>query len=529
VRQIDAQELSDALTGNVEYALLDVREEGVFSAAHLLTASCVPLSRMELMIAQLVPQLHTQIVLCGDTGLAERAALKLQQMGYTAASIFPGGEEDWKSAGLGVYSGVYVPSKAFGELVEHAYGTPSLSAAELKAKLDAGEDILVVDSRPLDEYRTRNIPGAICAPGVELVYRIKDLAPSEDTLIVVNCGGRTRSIIGAQLLLNAGVPNKVLALRNGTMGWHLAGYALEQGQTRRAPPVSPLALEWARMAANRMAARFSIRSIDTKTLNDWMRDTQRTLYLFDVRQPDEYATGHLPGARPVQGGQLVQETDRYIAVRRARVVLSDDTGIRATATASWLHQMGFDVYVLKDGLRGVPLETGPWRPRALGLYDVEPAEVRAEDFLANRERSASTIVDLSSSPGYRQGHIPGSYFAIRSQMDAALRTMELEKSVIVTSEDGLLARLAAPEIARLCSSSVQALVGGNEAWRAAGGEMEKGNERWAVPPADVWLKPFDQTKGKVEDRLNQYLNWEVELLDQVKRDRTVTFRLPNHA
>ena len=68
-------------------------------------------------------------------------------------------------------------------------------------------------------------------PGAELVLRVRDIAPSPDTTIVVNCAGRTRSIIGAQSLINAGIPNKVVALRNGTMGWHLAGFTCDKGET----------------------------------------------------------------------------------------------------------------------------------------------------------------------------------------------------------------------------------------------------------------------------------------------------------
>ena len=70
-------------------------------------------------------------------------------------------------------------------------------------------------------------------PGGELVYRIGDLAPDPKTLVVVNCAGRTRSIMGAESLRRAGIPNKVVALRNGTMGWELAGFRCDRGRTER--------------------------------------------------------------------------------------------------------------------------------------------------------------------------------------------------------------------------------------------------------------------------------------------------------
>ena len=60
-------------------------------------------------------------------------------------------------------------------------------------------------------------------PGAELVLRARELAPDPATRIIVNCAGRTRSIIGTQSLINAGIENPVSALRNGTIGWTLAG------------------------------------------------------------------------------------------------------------------------------------------------------------------------------------------------------------------------------------------------------------------------------------------------------------------
>ena len=111
------------------------------------------------------------------------------------------------------------PSKAFGELVEARRHTPSLDAVEVKALLDAHADVVVLDARRFEEYRTMSIPTALSVPGAELVYRVQAAAPSPSSLVVVNCAGRTRSIIGAQSLVNAGIPNRVAALRNGTIGW----------------------------------------------------------------------------------------------------------------------------------------------------------------------------------------------------------------------------------------------------------------------------------------------------------------------
>ncbi|MGA8195183.1 MAG: rhodanese-like domain-containing protein, partial [Acetobacteraceae bacterium] len=224
VNQLDARTLKARLHDGGEIALLDAREEVPFDARHLLMAACVPLSRMEMMVDDLVPRRSTRVVWCDDgEGLAERAASRMAALGYTDMAVLTGGIAAWETAGYRLYSGVHVPSKAFAEVVEHEAGTPWITAGQLKALLDSEADIALFDSRSYEEYHDNSIPGAISVPGAELLYRFADLVPSPDTTVVVNCGGRTRSIIGAQSLIDAGVPNKVVSLQNGTQAWHLSG------------------------------------------------------------------------------------------------------------------------------------------------------------------------------------------------------------------------------------------------------------------------------------------------------------------
>src|SRR5580700_4819754 len=330
--------------------LLDVREELIFSRGHLLHARSLPLSRLELRIARLVPRRATRIVLVDDgDDLATRAAATLAGLGYGDLAVLDGGIAAWTTAGFELFSGINVPSKAFGEFVEHADATPSIGPEELERLLRDHADVVVLDSRPFDEYSRMSIPTGIDVPGAELVLRVRDLAPSPATTVVVNCAGRTRSIIGAQSLINAGVPNKVVALRNGTMGWNLAGFTCDSGQTRRGPNPSPDGLAWAQSAAARVADRFGVTRIDAAELERLRADPARTLYLFDVRDPAEYAAGHVAGSASAPGGQLVQATDHYVGTLGARIVVVDDKEVRAVMTASWLRRMGWkDVFVLVE-------------------------------------------------------------------------------------------------------------------------------------------------------------------------------------
>ena len=241
-RTVTAPELRRLIEAGGELAIIDVREELPFSENHLLHARSLPLSRLELRLGDLVPRRATPIVLVDDgEGLALRAAAKITHYRYGDVSVLAGGAAAWGKAGFTLFSGTNVPSKAFGEFIEHESGTPSIGAAELHALMESRADMVVLDSRPWDEYRRIAIPGGIDVPGAELVLRASDLAPDPKTLVVVNCAGRTRSIIGAQSLIDAGLPNKVVALRNGTMGWTLAGFQPAHGADRKAPAPSPAA------------------------------------------------------------------------------------------------------------------------------------------------------------------------------------------------------------------------------------------------------------------------------------------------
>ncbi len=520
---ISAAALHEGLAGGAEMALLDVREQGVFGHGHILLANNLPLSHLELGLRDLVPRRSVPVVLCdGGEGLAERAAAVLEAAGYGDVSLLEGGLAAWEAAGYEVYSGINVPSKAFGEVVEHRYGTPSISAPELKAKLEAGDDLLVVDSRPLSEFRVMSIPGGIDLPGAELVYRMRDLAPNSNTLVVVNCAGRTRSIIGCQSLINAGLPNPVVALRNGTMGWHLEGYELERGSSRAHGEISAHGIAWAHEAAGRVAERFGVHRVEPAELDAWRAETDaRTLYLLDVRDPREYAAAHLPGSRSAPGGQLVQETDRWIAVRGARIVLVDDTEVRALMTASWLVQMGLpEVYVLARGLQGHELERGISLPEVpeLAAAAVELIEPEA---LSAQARDAF-VVDVGNSLVHREGHIPGAWWAIRARLGQGRDFMAGANRIVLTSEDGRLARLAAAELQSEVPAPVAALAGGTRAWAKAGLPLEKSMRRSFQPEDDVYHRPYDRTGG-VEAAMQAYLDWEVALLEQVVRDGTLRF------
>ncbi|QDF40561.1 rhodanese-like domain-containing protein [Bradyrhizobium symbiodeficiens] len=349
-----------ALLLREEIALLDLRYEAGFATGHPLFSANMAVDRIAIEAETRLPRKNVPIVLYDDgEGLVATGAERLAALGYTDISVLDGGLKAWRDAGFEVFEDVNSYSKAFGELVEARRHTPSLSADEVAKLIADKANIAILDVRRFDEYATMNIPGSVSVPGAELVLRAGRAAPDPDTTIIVNCAGRTRSIIGTQSLINAGVPNKVRALRNGTIGWTLARHTLDHGAERRGAIGS---FEGGPANARDVAYRAGVRHIGASEMAALLAQTDRTLYRFDVRDAEEFAAGHLPGFRHYPGGQLVQETDMAAPVRGARIVLADDKGVRADMTASWLAQMGWEVYVLEGGYDGA-LEIGP--PRVL--------------------------------------------------------------------------------------------------------------------------------------------------------------------
>jgi rhodanese-related sulfurtransferase len=507
------------LSDGRELALLDAREEGEFGAAHAFWAVPCPLSQAELRAPRLMPRRSVRTVcMDGGEGYATRLAELLRSLGWTDVHVMKGGVQGWVAAGFEVFSGVNVPSKAFGEWVEHHYDTPSVSAEELHAMQARGDDILIVDSRTEGEFRSMSIPGGISVPGGELAYRVPSMVERPSTTVVVNCAGRTRSIMGAESLRQAGLANRVVALRNGTMGWELAGYRCDTGRDARYPDGTPADATESLARAKRFAAKHGVKTLDLAGLAALRGDASRTTYLLDVRDPAEFVAGHLVGSVSAPGGQLVQGTDGWVAVRNARIVLVDDVGTRAAMTAGWLRQLGgWEVFVLEGGLAG-RLETGlppslpPGTPKlAVG----ELAALVAE--------GAASVVDLQRSVAFRAGHVPGAIWGVRTRLARIAKRLPADRRVVVVGPEPSLAALAVAELRGLVQAPVAALEGGIDAWKAAGFPLEKNR---ADPPdeacVDFYLRPYDRNHG-VEDAMRAYLSWEVDLVQQVERDGDARF------
>ncbi|MCD2513740.1 rhodanese homology domain-containing protein [Comamonas endophytica] len=525
--QLTPEDIRQALMAGEEIALLDVREEAPFAEGHPLWAANLPAGRIEIDAWQRLPRRDTRIAVYDNgEGLAEVAAQRLQALGYTQVHVLAGGLAGWENAGYELFIDVNVPSKAFGEWLEAERHTPSLAAEEVKELLDRKADVVVLDARRFDEYQTMSIPGGVSVPGAELVLRAATLAPDPSTHIVVNCAGRTRSLIGAQSLVNAGLPNRITALRNGTIGWLLAGQQLEHGADRRAPEVQEEQRAQAAERARAVADRAGVRRASRDQLQQFTDELTRTTYFFDVRSAEEFAAGHLAGFRNYPGGQLVQETDHAAPVRGARIVLADDDGVRASMTASWLAQMGWEAWVL-DGVGADDWnETGQpasVHPEPAGAVQDITAQTLAGWLEGGDGKPATALLDFTGSANYVKRHIPGAWFALRSQLAQAVENIPKAERYVVTCGTSLLARFAAKELADITGAPVYALAGGTQAWIAEGLPLEEGETRLASPRIDRYRRPYEGTEAP-HSAMQAYLDWEFGLVDQLKRDGTHHFQ-----
>ncbi|MES2102670.1 MAG: rhodanese-related sulfurtransferase [Pseudomonadota bacterium] len=531
IKSVSYADIRKALLEKREIALLDVREEAPFAEEHPLFAANMPVSRIELDAAARIPRLTSCIVVYdAGEGLAQRAAQVLASLGYLDVGVLDGGLDGWRAAGGEIFRDVNAPSKAFGELVESRRHTPSLSAQEVQRMLDEKADVVVLDARRFDEYCTMSIPTSISVPGAELVLRVRELAPDPKTQVIVNCAGRTRSIIGTQSLVNAGIPNPVAALRNGTIGWTLAGQNLQHQQQRRFSDVSAENRAQAAAAARQTADRAGVQRTNAAQLQQYLQQGERTTYRFDVRTPEEYLHSHLPGFVSAPGGQLVQETDHSVPVRGARIVLADDDGVRANMTASWLAQMGWDVHVL-DGVGTDDWSVSGWPAAVLPpqLAAMDATGLIAADVLAARlarDGGQIVVVDFASSAQFVQTRIPGAWWALRSELKTALQNLPADRRYVLTSPDGLLARLALPEFQDLTAAEVFVLDGGTAAWvathHATDNADSSGGAQFASPRIDRYRRPYEGTDNPAA-AMQAYLDWEYGLVEQLGRDGTHGF------
>jgi rhodanese-related sulfurtransferase len=527
-----AKALASLFDTQATCAVIDVRDPGEYNDAHIPGSSLVPRRQLEFRMPRLVPWAGTQVIVCDDDGRrAALAATTLESTGFTQVAVLEGGINRWTTEGYPTEWGVNVPSKDFGEKIQVVHRVAEMHPEELHARQQRGEKIVLLDSRTPEEHRRATIPGGRSAPNGEVALHITDLAPDSETTVVVHCAGRTRSIVGARLLQRMGYSN-VFDLRNGTMGWMMAGLELETGSTRlELPAPSQESLAKAEVFAFRIAAEDGVRSLSIPALRELVaRADRENVYLIDVRTSDEYSLGHIPGFQWFPGGQAVQRADDLVAVKNGQVVFACDGRVRATVAASWYRQMGFpNVHVVDGGTKawvaaGQALErsaatSGP-RGYDEGIGDERPAgyeaakaqleTLDAAGLEARRTGSqAPLVIFVGTSREFIAGHVPGARWAPRGWLELSIGDLAPSKdtALVVTCGNGLNSVLAGSTLRALGYGRVAVLADWMQAWLRAGLPVERGLSGVMNPPKDVLTMGTDRTWAEAI----QYLRWEEDL------------------
>lgn len=519
LKTILPRELKLLLDSEEVYAVIDVREKNEYESGQIFGATSVPRRLLESQIPVLIPIKHTKVILYDDDSARSiLAAGMLKNNGYTNVKYLLGGLNNWKISSYPLVKGVHVLSKSFGEIVGEIQDViPTLSPIELKHRMDISpEDYIIIEVRPVDEVlKTGSIPGAINIPGVELPLKINDFIKSGKN-IVTTCAGRTRGFIACATLKKMGI-KKVYDLNNGTLGWQLAGFQLEQEILQGDPP-SIESKEKAKEVATRLAKTQGIQLISVEIFEKMRHNSNKeTLYIIDVRSIEEYELmGHIADSISMPGGQAIQNTDDIIAVNKANIVFVCDNGTRSIITAYWYKRMGFsNVYVIDGGLsswnhfdyelvRGVP------QSYPLGFIKIFDTVKKID---ANKLKSALDkepniiIIDVSDSRSFAEGHISKAHWLPRGRLESRISEVVKDKRLplIITSQDQYEAIFAANTLYELGFENVRALADGNQSWKQAGYYLVRGLD--GIRPDDwrVMLTEYGQ------DEATKYFDWEESL------------------
>jgi rhodanese-related sulfurtransferase len=529
ISEIGPDTLRAILEGAEPFALFDVRERGEYALGQIFGAVPLPRGLLEVRLEQLVPwRTVPVIVYCDDGFRSGKAAETLDALGYKSVSVLARGLNAWLSGGFPMVRGVNLLGKEHGERVAVESETPHVTPDDVVSLRKRGERLYILDARTYEEYQNGHLPGAFCVPGGELPRAVLGLLERPETAgmtIVVNCAGRTRSILGADILHRLGA-ERVFALENGTMAWIMAGYGLEYG------PGNPLVVspsEEVHTAAARFAERIaSEEGVTGITVADLLqlRENRALHYALDVRLPEEFLDAHIPEAISCPGGQIANAADELIAVRRARIVTVSNTATRSQIGAALLKRIGYpDVTYLSGGLAawneaGLELASGKARLEVPGLSQARaqlPTLTPSE--LSTRLGRGQTIrlVDVRRSSEYALKHIPGSTWVPRGDLErrAPVSVPSTDLEIALVSEMGIRAALAGKTLREMGYSRVFVLQGGLEAWTEAGYPTEEGLDGADVSLAeakeDVDLVRRSGVLSRDHGDMIHYLEWEQTL------------------
>ena len=520
ISMISAASVKAHLAQHQEIALIDVREHGEYGERHPFHSVNIPFSRFEVDLPRFVPRADVLLVLFDEAeeGRALACAQAARSLGYSHVQVLTGGAQGWAAAGYTLFAGVNVPSKTFGEMVEHHFHTPSISAETLADWQRQGRSMTVLDGRTEQEYHQRAIPQAKSCPNGELALRAQAMIADPEAPVVIHCAGRTRSLVGAETLRHLAPSLNVYALENGTQGWELAGFNVAEGLTDHYPEHIAATAEQ-ETAAQQWAERLGVAALSIESVQTWLAQSTQTTYVFDVRTASEMQVRPFAGAIHAPGGQLLQATDLWVGVRFSRIILISDDGCRAPVVGAWLTMMGFTVGWYQGTYEA-------WQSaNPLASVHRPKAAAAALNRIAEDEHLSAQVqlLDARTSSEFQRGHYVGSRWINRSSLTAAFDHIASERPVAIVAASADLAELVAEPL-RAAGFQVLGWLPLTQAHAhlsvTASADEPPHHER-----IDYLYFVHDRHMGNLE-AAKQYLAWELGLIDQLDAEEQATYRLP---
>lgn len=189
--------------------VLDTRDPASFGAGHVPGSINIGLGGQYASWAGTLLDLERPIaIVAGNRDKALEARVRLARVGVeNVVGWLEAGVPGWADQGQPVTT------------------VPQISVADLRALIESGQEIQLVDVRRPAEYASGHVPGAVSRPLDGLAQSVSDLDPSKRTYVI--CEGGYRSSIGTSLLEARGFGD-VTNVTGGTGAWRKASFELER-------------------------------------------------------------------------------------------------------------------------------------------------------------------------------------------------------------------------------------------------------------------------------------------------------------
>jgi rhodanese-related sulfurtransferase len=534
IEEYQPEELERLLQSDQVYACIDVRERGEFALDQIPDTTPLARGTLEYRVEKMIPSKSVPVVVCCNDGRrSELAAMTLLEMGYRDVRLLAGGIVAWKKSGLATRQGWGVGGKEYGEKIAIKEAVTQISPEELFAARDRDENVVLVDVRTEEEYLRGHVPGAVNVPGGQLLFEVPGLLRNEDSLVVVSCAGRTRGILGTQLLREAGL-RKVCALQNGAMGWRLAGYELAVGPREEQVGSTGIQVRsWVKEATQRVASKANVRSVCCKEVERLQSSTD-IYYLVDVRLPKEFRSEHVIGSINLPGGQIALAYENFLAVRQATLFILADDDIRPVWASALFQRLGFPrVFVIDGGIQAMAAHgfklgdaEGETDAKILGLAN---ARALVEGWGPTQVLNSLTgdgrpvVLDVRGSGEYVSGHIRGAQWLARGKLEIEIANKIHDKAcqVITVCDSGIRSSLAAATLKSLRYRNIAYLSGGLKVWQREGLSLQDGLDGADVTreeaQADFGHTLWTGALGKSKADMQRYLSWEESLGHKYKQ------------